>query len=264
MTEPKSPRTAPRRLELKAIVLAPLALGLILVVVLPVVFTYNSFRQYRTDSALSARGAAAVASFEALALPFRAGQPLAKIRYTFRSDDESGGTSLEGSAWVTAAFYATLSSQPKFAVRYDTANPEVSTPVYDGMEQARPPDLETMSVWSAVTDLGLAALFFGLPLRVARRDLRLLRWGIAARAKITSVATETGRAGDHLLLDYEFVDRAGHTIVGQRVLWAALNDEGRPADPRIRAAMRDPVVLYDPDDSRRHLLYPSGVADIRR
>jgi hypothetical protein len=111
--------------------------------------------------------------------------------------------------------------------------------------------------------LALLIFLVGVPIRLARREWRLLRWGVATRAKIVSADAGTGRGGDFLALCYEFVDGAGRTVRGRRILWGELKPGGVSSDPKIRAALRNPMVVYDRDDSERHLLYPSNLVEIR-
>lgn len=251
----------PRQVEIKGIVFASVALGLILAVALPRFLNYDSYRQFKMDAALASRGVTTTGTLESLVQTpkFRNSHTLERIRYDFRA----GSDPFVGVAWVTEAFYSSLSAKPEIEVRYDPANPEISKPVYPGMEAARSPELKATIVWSAFADLGLLILLVGVPIRIARRDWRLLRSGVATRAKIVSEAAGTGRGGDYLALSYEFVDEAGRTVRGRRVLWGELKPGGGPSDPKIRAALRNPTVIYDRDDSDVHLLYPSSLVEIR-
>jgi hypothetical protein len=260
-----SPAT-PRRVEVRAIVHAKIALGLALAVAAPVVLGYASHQQARVDQALALRGEIATATFEKLIRTQRdRNSPRSyEIHYQFSPSENAGLGREQGDAWVTEAFYSGLSAHPEFVVRYDSEHPEISSPVYAGMEATRWPELTTMMVWSVVVDLGLLTYFVGLPLLKLRKDLRLLRWGVATRAKIVSKSVGTGRSGNYLSLNYEFVDGAGQTVSGWRILWEGIGPSGGSTHPEIRAALENPTVIYDPGNSRAHLLYPSPVAQIRR
>jgi hypothetical protein len=264
-TLPQKLSTAvPRRVEPRGIVFAYVALGVVLAVIMPIFLTFDAYQQSKMDAALAARGLTTAGSFDAF-LQTRAtknGQRFDKIRYNFSAG--SDGSPVVGEAWVTDAFYATLRSQPQIDVVYDSAHPEVSRPVYAGMELTRVMELKTMVLWSVAADAAALIFIVALPIRRALRDLWLLRWGLAAPARIASKSVGTGRSGNYLALNYEFVDESGQKILGRRVIWGNITANGRTNDPRIRAALENPTVLYDRNDSRRNLLYPSTVADIRR
>jgi hypothetical protein len=120
----------------------------------------------------------------------------------------------------------------------------------------------TMIVVSVLVDGLILIPTLMLPFRKFQRDARLLKAGVATRAKITSRSVATGRSGDNLALRYEFTDDAGRTISGSRVLWGDIQANGRTTDPKLLDALAAPTVFYDPEDPQKHLFYPSSVAEL--
>lgn len=135
--------------------------------------------------------------------------------------------------------------------RLSAANPD------DRIHQSDPYRLFRMV---SVFGFGMASLmvlalgaFFG---RTYSREKRLLRSGIPVAAEIVSRAEYKVKGRELTRVTYRFVDPAGNWIEGKRGGIPTSSDRNLKSAELGRKILDNPTVLYDPDDSRRNLLYP--------
>jgi hypothetical protein len=92
---------------------------------------------------------------------------------------------------------------------------------------------------------------------IYREEVELVRWGAIAPAKITDEDKISSRHGKSARLVYRFRDRDGGLGEGRRGnLPVAGPFQSHVADPLMLSIRANPLVLYDPRDSSRNLLYP--------
>lgn len=104
------------------------------------------------------------------------------------------------------------------------------------------------------------AVFYGLMLLIIivfyyqyRLEKKLLAWGQPVEAVIINEKIKSIRGGKYAEVTYQFHDAKGNNIRGKcrYVSLKTLQDGTLKADiPTL------PIVLYDPNNTRRHILYP--------
>ncbi|MCB8873666.1 hypothetical protein [Acidisoma silvae] len=122
------------------------------------------------------------------------------------------------------------------------------------------------SDWSQYAQIlmtgGLLGIAFSFPYLAViglryRKEVRLMKWGTLAPAKIIEENEISSRYGKSLRLVYQFRDRDGgleeNTCSGLPVM--STFSPGY-IDPLMLTIRANPLVLYDPGDSSRNLLYP--------
>lgn len=92
-----------------------------------------------------------------------------------------------------------------------------------------------------------------------RRERAIIRWGTIAAATTTRGKEYFAGRGTHYIdITYEFKDEVGNTVSGKKAF------PSRPEElldsPRTLEDLDTPVVLYDPNNSKTHLLYPGTYA----
>lgn len=152
----------------------------------------------------------------------------------------------------------------RLPILYDPAFPGRSVvELGDTVESRYTKSLLFLELLGGVSFVPLLATVFIISAQYLK-ERRLLKWGLAARATITSEERcGGGRGGESITLHFQFVDATGTTYRGEK--------KGVPpfekADALQRALrqrlMTDPVALYHPRYPERNALYPLDWVELR-
>jgi membrane protein implicated in regulation of membrane protease activity len=113
------------------------------------------------------------------------------------------------------------------------------------------------SIFAAILSLMLSAILYPY-----FRERSLLRWGKAVHATIVGEVAD-GLSGAKLCrLSFVFEDNGGNTVNGKSRRIPA-SDHPNPAIREYRSVyLSNPTAIFDPRNSKRHMLYPGGFAKL--
>lgn len=87
------------------------------------------------------------------------------------------------------------------------------------------------------------------------KERKFLKWGIVAEARVVEgPEIDGGKGARYMKVVYGFEDADGNTVVDTRTLPGHSDNTKRSQN--ILKKLEHPVVLYDPKNSKRNLLYP--------
>jgi hypothetical protein len=103
-----------------------------------------------------------------------------------------------------------------------------------------------------------ALLFLGFrrPLFERIFEYRLLKWGVAVSAVIATQEDYVFKRRRYSKVAYQFKDASGQEVMGARKGMPRMEAFGDKDVSRRAEVLENPIVLYDPKNSRRHRLYP--------
>ena len=162
---------------------------------------------------------------------------------------------------VSQALFQTLTAGARIPLVYDPLHPEHSQ-----MESfiaahrlgQTPPTLSPSLLLITLIPIGL--LFTALQGHF--REKRLLRWGKAAKATIIGEFEYTVKRRPMAKVIYSFEDERGVVRQGEMGGLPARDDPSEPFFHERQRFLANPIVVYDPRDSRRHMLYPGAGAKL--
>jgi hypothetical protein len=211
----------------------------------------------RDKEILRSRGVATQGTIETLRPPGRKGT-IYRVDYLFTSPAGSAPPSeIEGTSAVSHAEYSSLTYRQSVPILYDPQNIERSSlNLNDAIHTSDPyQTLWDRSLWyGLVLVLGFGAST-GMGISRYRREKRLMTWGSIAQARIVDEQEYAVRHGRQMVVTYEFTDAQGNKITGTQRNLPTRSTTSEIWRDRIRKFTLYPVVLFDPKESDRNILY---------
>ena len=210
---------------------------------------------YKT-SVLKTRGLAAEATVTDLRTVQGRHGPTYSVDYSYELPHENARYSATDS--TDLSHFSQLHAGDAVPIAYDRVSPGTSALNF-GNQVFATSDLAIffpLILSIAIVSLGsmIAPL---LILRSYYRDKRLLQTGLAAAATILEDHEHMGHGAKVANLAYSFTDNLGSTVKGWR---GGLPAKDKRTTAWSRAIFENPTVIYDPQNSRRNMLYPSAWA----
>ena len=166
---------------------------------------------------------------------------------------------------VSAADYAGLRMGQAVPVVCDPVDPRwAMLNLHDGVHREDPWNFfETI----ATIVLGTAVLFSLIVLLLIwgyRRERRLVEWGAVAPATLLGEQEYSTKNGRFARVTYRFTDLQGRAIEGKRFNVPVKGDRHSKSIALRARLFENPTALFDPHDSRKHLLYPPTSVALRQ
>jgi hypothetical protein len=120
-------------------------------------------------------------------------------------------------------------------------------------------DFWHQSVWFGLILGAGYATFMILIIRRYRKEKWLMMWGSLADAKIVEEREYAVRHGRRMAVSYEFADSQGNTVKGTRRNLPTRDDALECWRDLVKKVVLYPVVLFDPNDSAKNVLYVANL-----
>lgn len=180
-------------------------------------------------------------------------------RYSRSTKSGVGSSTTSVDGFASPAIYRSLSEGQPAPVRYDPRNPDrvmLSAELYSQSVEENPFRTQPALLLLVIIPAGIIAVTYGLYLK----EKRLLSRGISAAAQIIGEHETQKRGVRYSTVRYSFADAKGGTVQGSGGS-VPTEDDSRPRFNSYRdSLLKNPTVLYDPNDSSKNMLYPGAFA----
>jgi len=185
-----------------------------------------------------------------------------KVTYKFLPAPSSGNQSITQTStkMTPKSNFDLLRVGQSVPILYDPINPNRSNLNFnDVLHTSNPYGLMPMMLWMVGLMVGAPlACIISLMLNSYYREKKLIQFGYAAPASILKTENVVGRSPS-VSVTYQFIDTCGNTVQGVQ---KNLPTEKQRETERFRKSWEDimtaPVVLYDPQNSSKSMLYKYG------
>ena len=212
----------------------------------------------RENEILKTRGVATQGSVEELRVSQGRRSTTYHVDYLFvPSSNSPPQSTVKGTTVVRHDEYSSLRRGQSVPVIYDPQDSGRSSLDLDDTIRTADPyrDFWNRSAWYGLI-LGAAyATGVALAIRLYRKEKWLMMWGSIAEAKIVEEREYAVRHGRRMALTYEFADSQGNKIRGTKRNLPTQDTTSEGWRDQLKKVVLYPVVLFDPNDSARNILY---------
>jgi hypothetical protein len=211
----------------------------------------------RDKEILKSRGVATQGTIESLRPPSRKGTIYrANYAFTPHSGSEPEAT-IRGASIVSHAEYVSLAHGQSVPVLYDPQNTERSSlNLNDDVHTSDPyQNIWNRPLWYGLILIAGFGVSAGMGISRYRKEKQLMSWGSIAQARVVDEQEYAVRHGRQMVVTYEFTDAQGNKITGTQKNLPTRDTASEIWRDRIRKLTLYPVVLFDPTDGVRNILY---------